>query len=91
MTFAASASRNKDQPGLFEYEPSATFPNPGLAFKGYFTVILYGDNGVPIGGVRVWSGQLADIQRGTNNLGFDLNIPGALSSRIADIQLFVSR
>lgn len=91
MIFAASASGEKDKPGLFEYEPSATFPNPGAAFKGYFTVILYGDNGVPIGGVRLRGGQLVDIKRGTNNLGFDFNIPGALSSRIADIQLFVSR
>jgi len=91
MTFAASASTSKYHRALFFYEPSATFPNPGASFKGYFTVILYGDNGVPIGGVRRYGGQLADVERGTNNFSFDFNIPGTLSSRIADIRLFVSR
>lgn len=91
MTFAASASSNKDKPGLFYYDPVAMFPNPGAAFEGYFTVILYGDNGVPIGGVRLNDGRLVDIQRGTNNVDFNFNIPGSLSKRIADIQLFVSR
>lgn len=91
MTFAASASTSEYHRALFFYEPSATFPNPGASFEGYFTVILYGDNGVPIGGVRQYRGQLADVERGTNNFSFDFNIPGTLSSRIADIRLFVSR
>jgi len=91
MTFAASASTSRYHRALFNYEPSATFPNPGASFKGYFTVILYGDNGVPIGGVRRYGGQLASVERGTNNFSFDFNIPGPLSSRIADIRLFVSR
>ncbi len=91
MTFAASASSSRKRPGLFFYEPTATFSNSGAAFKGYFTVILLGDSGTPIGGLRLNDGKLTEIRRGTNYVEFDFDIPGTLSTRIADMQLFVSR
>jgi len=91
MEFAADSSCWKSNEPCFEYEPTATFPNPGAEYKAYLTAVLFGDDGAPIGGVRLNGGRLTSIYRGSNSVDFGFNIPGSLSTRIADIQLFVSR
>lgn len=93
MEFAAvsGCSYSWDEGGCFKYNPTAAFPNPGAEYKAYLTAVLFGDDGAPIGGVRFNRGLLTSIKRGNNSAGFYFNIPGSLSKRIADIQLFVSR
>lgn len=88
---AVSGCDYSDAGRCFKYNPTAAFPNPGAEHKAYLTAVLYGDDGAPIGGVRLNRGLLTSIKRGNNSAGFYFNIPGSLSKRIADIQLFVSR
>jgi len=91
MEFAADSGCWRSNEPCFEYEPTAAFSNPGAEYKAYVTAVLYGDDGAPIGGVRLNGGRLTRIYSGSNSADFYFNIPASLSKRIADIQLFVSR
>lgn len=66
-----------------------SFPNPGKSYSGYRTTIFFGDNGAPLAGIRL--GQLKTIAQGGNSIDDKFYLNSVFASKIADVQLFVSR
>lgn len=77
--------------GCWSLNLDGSFPNPGKAYSGYLTVLFFGDNGAPLAGMRLQSGQLVTIRQGGNSVSLTKFIAETFASKIADVQLFVSR
>lgn len=84
-----STCRDKDDAGCWELSVQGSFPNSGKAYSGYQTIIFFGDNGAPLAGIRL--GQLNTIVQGGNSIEKTRYLNSTFASKIADVQLFVSR